>query len=206
MGELAANDPRHGTSRGYVLGCRLECCRRAQMVYMKRYRMGQTPKLIDPTGTIRRLQALACLGYGGKQIGEQVAKNLEWSRKLIRSQQITTTNAQLVADLYDRLSMTPATHPLAGRIRRDSAEKGWAPPLAWDDDSIDDPSARPYGGRDRRDGVDEVVVERLLAGDHVRATKAEKDEAMRRWVAMGNSRASLARMHGWKDGRYGRAA
>jgi hypothetical protein len=203
---MNADDPRHGTSRGYVLGCRLDCCRRAQMVYMKRYRMGQTPRLIDPTGTIRRIHALHCLGYSAKQIGAMAGKGDEWTRHMTRSTVITTTNAALVADIYERLSMTPATHKLADRIRRESAAKGWAPPLAWDDDTIDDPTARPRRGapRPRKTDVDPIVVERLLAGQRVESTKGERDEAMRLWLSWGRSEKSLCDLHGWHDGRYGR--
>jgi hypothetical protein len=54
------------------------------------------------------------------------------------------------------------------------------------------------------DAVDPVVVERLLAGEQVESTRAEKDAAMRRWKAMGRSEASLCKLHGWHEGRYGR--
>jgi hypothetical protein len=183
---ITPDDPRHGTSRGYVLGCRLDCCRRAQMVYMKRYRMGQTPKLIDPTGTIRRIRALHCMGYSSRELGAMVGKGVEWTRQLAASTVITTTNAALVADLYDRLSMTPAAHELADRIRRESLAKGWLPPLAWDD--IDDPAESPRGiGRSKhtKHDIDPIVVERVLSGERLRMTSAERREVVQRARGMG---------------------
>lgn len=53
-----------------------------------------------------------------------------------------------------------------------------------------------------RGRLDESVVEVLLAGEHARASREEKAEALRRWVAMGHSKASLCRTHGWREGRY----
>lgn len=51
--------------------------------------------------------------------------------------------------------------------------------------------------------VDRVVVERLLKGETVRSRKAERDEAMRRWLAAGGSERALCEVHGWRHGRYG---
>ena len=79
---------------------------------------------------------------------------------------------------------------------------GYAPPLAWDD--IDDPTEMPRGLVNSRDddGIDPVVVDRLLAGERVRSTNAEKVEAMRRWTREGGSEKALCDMHGWRAGRY----
>lgn len=202
---IASTDPRHGTARGYILGCREECCRRAQMVYMKRYRMGQTPRLTDPTPTHRRLQALQALGHSGKAIGAVVGHEQEWARYILNSERITTTTATKVARAFDELCMTVPEGHSADRIRREARVKGWLPPLAWDD--IDDVTERPRRERGHvsPDDLDPVAVERLLAGERIRATRAEKDEAMRRWKAMGRSERSLCEIQGWKDARYGRS-
>ena len=45
--------------------------------------------------------------------------------------------------------MTP-TGPGAERARSTAKRKGWAPPMAWDDDTIDDPQAKPVGLRTRK--------------------------------------------------------
>lgn len=49
---------------------------------------------------------------------------------------------------------------------------------------------------------DVSVVERLLDGEHVDSTPAEKTEALRRWLETGGSERAFCRMHGWKHGRY----
>jgi hypothetical protein len=79
---------------------------------------------------------------------------------------------------------------------------GWAPPLAWDDETIDDPKARPHL-RVTVDGVDDVVVERVLGGEwKIATTKAEKVEIVARWLADGGSLAELERLTGWNVHRY----
>ena len=61
--------------------------------------------------------------------------------------------------------------------------------------------ARPMT-RETKSELDPVVVERLLAGDVVPTTIAEKREVVRRWSETGRSLSDLARMTGWKPERY----
>lgn len=53
-----------------------------------------------------------------------------------------------------------------------------------------------------REVVHPSTVERLLAGDRIESTRAEKVEAMRRWLANGGSQRELCRIHGWAENRY----
>ena len=52
--------------------------------------------------------------------------------------------------LYDAFSMrvpTPATGYQRGSVlkaRRHAARQGWPPPLAWDDEDLDNPHAQPH--------------------------------------------------------------
>ena len=46
-----------------------------------------------------------------------------------------------MAALYDELWNTPGGSAQSERI---AARHGWALPIEWDDDRIDDPKARPY--------------------------------------------------------------
>jgi transcriptional regulator with XRE-family HTH domain len=110
-----------------------------------------TPKasggIVDGTGTARRVQALCAIGWSlssqARQAGWLVSNyaGLTAGRPLI---------ARLISDLYDQLSMTPAAGASAARARRFATRHGWVPPLAWDDDEIDDPSAQPAAGTDGR--------------------------------------------------------
>lgn len=168
-------------------------------------------------GIQRRVQALITLGWTARTIGNQmgvaersVVRITKAGTHLLRVKQEVSLKALPV---YDELSMsfppetTPHERMAATKSRNLATRNGWAPPLAWDD--IDDPDAKPDLGKTfhafdlaRHDQLDPVVVERLLDGHTVRATQAERREAMRRWTTAGNSKRSLERMHGWKDGRY----
>jgi predicted DNA-binding protein (UPF0251 family) len=109
---------------------------------------------------------------------------------------VTRSTAARVARLYDLLSMRPGPSPIA---KRRALAKGWAPPLAWDDDTIDDPRARariaPAPTPDLAGYIDEIAVNEAVLGRHVQLTKAEKREAARRLARMGLTTAEVgARM------------
>jgi hypothetical protein len=140
---VSPEDERHGTNRGYVVGCRDECCTKAHRRYMKLYRMGRQPRMVDATGTQRRIEALLALGWTCKDIGGWCDRGDEWARMVSRSARVTTTTALVVAQAFDRWCMTIPTGLYHERNRRHAARKGYAPPLAWDD--IDNPDEKPRG-------------------------------------------------------------
>jgi len=101
---------------------------------------------IDSTGTIRRLRALARIGYGGTQvtqllgIADRTALGTLYTGK---AKKITAGKALAISELFDTLEMTEGP----SRIARDRAiKKGWPLPLQWDEDTIDDPAAKPIEG------------------------------------------------------------
>ncbi len=71
---------------------------------------------------------------------------------------VRTGTAKAVQNLYDQLwNRPPAAADHRARIsasgaRRYAEAHGWPPPLAWDDELIDDPAAGPAPGWRRRDG------------------------------------------------------
>lgn len=142
---IAPDDPRHGTDPGYNAGCRSDCCRHAHMVRMKRYRMYGGDSLVDATGTHRRIQALAALGYTLTQLSDQLSMSTRYAGKLMTTEKVRPGTAAIVHEMYDRLSMTRPEGWVADRARILAAAKGWAPPLAWDD--IDDPRSDAEGLR-----------------------------------------------------------
>ena len=122
--------------------------------------------LIDSTGTARRLQALAAIGWASADLGERLGRCPERSRTLINRwrnphQRVHTTTAAQVAALYTQLEGTPGPSVAA---RTHAREAGWAPPLAWHDLDIDDPRTRPRTTGPRDPHPDEVLVERVIAG------------------------------------------
>jgi hypothetical protein len=207
---MSPEDPRHGTVAGHIAhqrGDRDYCdpCIRAKAMYDKRRKwaayngQGYT---VASLGARRRLQALQALGWSRQRVAEAAGWPTTGALNyLMRNETITRATHDRLAAAYDALSMrTPPDEMAARRARTWARRRGYAPPLAWDD--IDNDPAPNLGGRD--DDVDPVVVMRLLEGQRVPSTKAEKDAAMAQWVADGGSKAELCRWHGWKQGRYGR--
>lgn len=101
---------------------------------------------IDATGTVRRLRALVALGWTETELARRIGWTVANLNLLIvaRRPQVLVRTARLVEGLYDELSMTPGP---SGRARNLAASRGWLPPLAWDDEQIDDPDHQPENVR-----------------------------------------------------------
>lgn len=149
-------DKRHGTSAGYVAGCRQECCRTAIADWTRHYRTRQYlqgPLTIDGTGTRRRIRALMALGWSTTLLDAELGRKRTYTAAVVSAEgPVRRSTADEYAALYDRLCMTmPPTatrydKQRASRVRNLAGRNGWLSPLAWDD--IDDPSERPHVGRD----------------------------------------------------------
>lgn len=159
-----------------------------------------------PVGIQRRLRALAALGWSGKAVGDRIGSHgttVNALRRRENPKHVRYPFAQRITALYEELCMTlPPTGSSATECRNEAVTKGWLPPLAWDDDTIDDPNANPM--KSHTLGVkaifDPVVVDRVLAGDtYLHTTPEEKREVVRRWKG---SQYELAAITGWKVERY----
>lgn len=113
---------------------------------------------IDGTGTRRRLQALVAIGWSQAKLGAHLGIMPTNIGRILGSQRVTAASARSVRDLYDKLwdAVVPEEDwrdkIAANRARGYAAERGWAPPMAWDE-TIDDPAAEPEGvGADKRRG------------------------------------------------------
>lgn len=106
----------------------------------------QPPNRSTPAlGSIRRGRALIALGHRFKDIAETSPLDLATVRYVINGNPVTisarTANGMNIA--YRALAGRPGTSERSlRRARRD----GWASPAAWDDDAIDDPTAKPNLG------------------------------------------------------------
>jgi hypothetical protein len=101
---------------------------------------------IDATGTRRRLQALIAMGWSQTALRPLLGLAEGTIENIHTQKTVRVKTARIVAGLYDRLWDKPAP---AGR-NRDCAlgmarRRGFVLPLAWDDDEIDDPAAKPHG-------------------------------------------------------------
>jgi hypothetical protein len=109
-------------------------------------------------GTRRRLRALAARSWSPQAIEKETGIPAQLIRRDLDGYDDLAPNlAGAVAAAYDRLwdrvppTATRADREAAAAIADRAARSGWAPPLAWDDDQIDLPGARPeQGWRPRR--------------------------------------------------------
>lgn len=143
---------------------------------------------IDGTGTRRRLQALFSLGWSQSRIATLMgmeARNLGTVIHDRRGGRVTAATAAKARALYD--DMWDRLPPSSGRwekvaianAKRAALRHGWLPPLAWDDDTIDDPGASPAVPEDDTD-IDPIAVARAIAGDPPPTmTRSERAEAVR---------------------------
>lgn len=122
--------------------------------------------VVDGTGTRRRLQALVALGWTQTELANHIGwTTANLNNLILGDDDVTRATADLVADLYERLSMRPGPSTRAMGVAR---RRGWAPPLAWD--NIDDPAEQPAELRNPRQGVAvEDVLELHDAGETVPA-------------------------------------
>ena len=114
---------------------------------------------------------------------------------------VTAHTAHEVVSLYEQLwNTTPPQATSEQRAAADAARayaagQGWLTPLAWDDiDTDPTPLAAPADGS-RRNDIDEIAVERALAGDGLiydDLTSAEQQEVIRRLTARGKSIRDIA--------------
>lgn len=150
---------------------------------------------VPRVGAQRRIQALLAIGWTHAHMRAEsgvlthvlLAQAGEW---------VTQRNHNRVRAMYERLSMTPGPSDLT---RARAARRGYAPPLAWDDDMIDDPRCQPFFNLEEDFyNLDEIALERFIAGDlDWRAlTIPERIEAGIRMQRNGYSRNEIhARCH-----------
>ena len=158
---------------------------------------GHVPRV----GAARRVQALLAMGWPHHALG---AAGIVNSAQIIGASGdlITVQRWRQVRDVYDRLSMTPGPSP---ETRGWAAKLGYAPPLAWDEEGIDDPTVMP--GHDAtttgRQGcvVDEVAVARAAAcvGAAGSLTATERTAVVRVMASRGASDAQIAEHLGVVD-------
>lgn len=128
--------------------CRCGKCSAANTRARKRTKVRKTSYVIDATGTRRRLQALAALGWGTMTLAAMTGIHPRYLPDLRagRVERVTPQTAVKVREAYSRLCMkvpTAGTPQSRGQTRARARRNGWAGPLAWD--NIDDPNEAPVG-------------------------------------------------------------
>lgn len=142
-------------------------------------------------GAARMVQALCALGWGYRE--QAHASGL--SRTVLcyigghRHRLISTANLSRVRALFEQLSGTPGP---SRQTRLAAQRKGWLPPLGWEDVEAG------VAAQDDTDvsSVDEVAIERALAGDSVALTDEELAAAVQVGAGRGLSLAAMGRLLG----------
>lgn len=147
--------------------------------------------LRDATGAQRRVRALARLGWTIPQIAAaagidaRVVGDLSQGRR----KHLYRHHDDAIRSAYDRLAMHTGPSPIAARR---AATKGWPPPLAWDDDQLDDPAGRPDGARPTDHAPDHAVVARVMAGEPMRTSTADRHALIPALARLGLSDVQIA--------------
>ncbi|MHA3700717.1 hypothetical protein ACXR2U_00915 [Jatrophihabitans sp. YIM 134969] len=152
---------------------------------------------LDSTGTRRRLQALVAIGWDLRELAARLERTPTHVARTMRGIRVTAGTAAAVQSLYEQLwdvrpalDRRPAREALAW-----AARNGWQPPLAWDDIDTDASPHPRIGAHLTGDDIDEIAVERALAGDGIRLeqlTRNEQYEVVRRLTERGESIRAIA--------------
>jgi hypothetical protein len=99
-------------------------------------------KLVDSTGSMRRLQALYAMGVPRKLIASKLGVSEPFINLLVngRHREISAHRAAAIKALYNQLWSVPGSS-VKNRYR--AQREGWPGPLHWNDESIDDPAGYP---------------------------------------------------------------
>lgn len=97
---------------------------------------------VSSLGAVRRVRALYVLGHFNHAIAAEAGISRD-AVCMLASGKWPTIKVGVddgVRAAYDRMSMSTGT---SGKTRAWAKRHGWAPPLAWDEDAIDDPNGFP---------------------------------------------------------------
>lgn len=154
---------------------------------------------LDATGTLRRLHALHARGWSRRALADELGVAGYTLSYIEERGTVTGSMARAIRAMYDRLwdqappASTQQERAAITLTLRWAERNRWQPPAAWDDETIDDPAARPHGKVRARltaaQRLDELMF--LVRGG------TPLEEALRRagYADWGNARTSAVR-HG----------
>lgn len=178
----------------------------------------------DPTGTVRRMQALRADGFPGHLLGGRIGVSYEAVAQLAHSSRgsVLETTRISVASLYRELDgRWPGDFGVRSNVAAKCAtfarRAGYAPRSCWDPDTIDDPEAFPeWTGRcgtpfghlvHERDGIplcarcEDARVPLKFSGDRLRAARVRAGFTQRNLEKVLD--VGQGHVHHWESGRYG---
>jgi hypothetical protein len=139
---------------------------------------------IPALGTTRRLQALVTIGYTQTFLSERIGWTPQNTTRLFTgsADYIIAKTARLVDDMFRELQLTPGP---SQRARNHARQRSWAPPMAWDEDTIDSPLATPQLGQHEKTDFVELYQEMRdlgLGHDQIAARMGVKFQSLLRQV------------------------
>lgn len=135
--------------------------------------------IIDGVGVRRMMRALACRGWSQPAVGERAGYDASVGSNWAHARTVHRATRDVVGRVYAELSALDGPSVRAARLAQG---RGWDPPEAWSDATIDDPKAEPFDWL--RDDVDEVAVEQVERGERrfSALTRPEQRALVRRHI------------------------
>jgi hypothetical protein len=111
-----------------------------------------TGALVDSGGTMWRLRSLVAMGHDATRIANALGVHPQTVQKILRgdadsvSPQLRDRAGRLWDAWWDKRppEQTLGQRRVAEGARRQAERLGWCPPLALDEDELDEPGYRPY--------------------------------------------------------------
>lgn len=184
----------HDTYSAYNYGCRCPKAVEQAWRYDKLRRSGRHQPLEVPAFRVqRRIQALCAIGWSTRAMDRYVGFPDCRIATLCRNQNyVYLSTFHKIDAMFRDLCMTPGP---SKRARDIALNKGWIPPLGWDDiDDADEtpcPPARTVAVLSH-DRLDEVAIQRAIDGHRTQLSRAETDEAVRSLIAKGMTELAIA--------------
>jgi hypothetical protein len=146
---------------------------------------GDGGQYIDVTGSMRRLQALSCIGHSYATLAEaaDTAPNRIMSIANGRQPTIRRDLAERIAAVYQQLAFSPSpVNKYTKRTRNVARSKGWHDPLWWEDmGGLDDPDFDP-ASVDGELGVRQLAALRREEIEHLAWSGCSNEEIHDRLV------------------------
>lgn len=163
---------------------------------------------VDATGSKRRLQALATLGWPVTSLAARSGLAPRTLRRALTTTTVTAHTARTITELYNQLlarssaRRSPGEQAAAARTRTRARRAGWRGPLSWDDIDNDpdepaafhDPTGRTASAASAAGGIDVVAVERAMRGEPLPLTLAERRAVVARLTGRGLSARGIAEL------------
>jgi DNA-binding CsgD family transcriptional regulator len=155
--------------------------------------------------TRRRLQALVAVGHSLRKIAVHLECKPQNLEHFMKNTYVMARTHLAIAALYEELwNVAPSVETKNDRLsvtmaKRAARERGWLPPMAWDDIDTDvaPPTMSAKAARAlARENLDEINIELAMTGANVFLTPDEREEAVARLNAAGlNDHAIADRLH-----------